>query len=452
VTRLRINALALCLLVAGLAGPHVRNSTTPPANSPSQVRHAETRPVANSRDDTYEADRLNNRGVGYMNQQQFEKAESLFRAAYAKNPKLKIAWLNEGIALLNAQQVDEAQKILLAVTQVDPDSARAWYNLGLLYKSRGATESALRTFEKVAKIDPKDADTQYFRGSLYLQLKQFPQAIAAFEEALRLNPYHASAQFGLARAYQQSGDRPNAREHLARFQQITGSKLGVPMSVAYGEQGPYSLAATSSSTVETVLPTIPVRFMQTTAEAGMPTSVPNVTSQHGSDASGLLGSGACLFDYDNDGRPDLFVTAWGRQGGVALYHNVGNGRFQDVTASVGLDPKTPAIGCAAGDYDNEGFTDLAVSYETGLVLYHKEKGQKLRDVTQASGIRTDGHVLGVTFVDYDHDGDLDLYVTRGTNSQTMASIDLAQTGQRGDGNVLWRNNGNGTFTDVTEAT
>ncbi len=82
----------------------------------------------------------------------------------------------------------------------------------------------------------------YFLGAAYAQVKQFPQAIDAFQHALKLNPLHASAQFGLSRAYQQSGDLPSAREHLVRFQYITQNKLGAAISLAYGEQGKYSLA------------------------------------------------------------------------------------------------------------------------------------------------------------------------------------------------------------------
>src|SRR5207247_8686730 len=120
----------------------------------------------------------------------------------------------------------------------------------------------------VIEIDDSDADTWYFLGTVYSQLKQFLQAIDAFEHALKLNPLHASAQFGLSRAYQQSGDTAHAREHLARFQYVTQNKLGSAMSLAYGEQGKYSLAEESQAATVKVPPQIPVTSVDVTEEAG----------------------------------------------------------------------------------------------------------------------------------------------------------------------------------------
>ena len=126
-------------------------------------------------------------------------------------------------------------------------------------------------FRRVIELDDSDADTWYFLGTVYSQLKQFPQAIDAFEHALKLNPLHASAQFGLARAYQQSGDSAHAREHMVRFQYITQNKLGAAMSLAYGEQGKYSLAEESPAATVKVPPQIPVTFVDVTKEAGLAT-------------------------------------------------------------------------------------------------------------------------------------------------------------------------------------
>src|SRR5438270_13819811 len=131
-----------------------------------------------------------------------------------------------------------------------------------------------------------------------MQLKQYPQAIAAFQQALKLNAYHASAEFGLARAYQQSGDLAHAREHLARFQQITKTKLGTPMSVAYGEQGPLSVAASSSATPEPVLPAIPVRFVAVTEQAGLEVKQATRAGEKKDEGASSSGPGACFFDFD----------------------------------------------------------------------------------------------------------------------------------------------------------
>ncbi len=134
----------------------------------------------------------------------------------------------------------------------------------LLDKNSSSPQDAVEAFKHVIEIDPDDADTWYFLGSVHSQLKQFPQAIDAFQHALKLNPLHASAQFGLSRAYQQSGDPAQAREHLTRFQYVTQNKLGAAMSLAYGEQGQYSRVEESPNVTEKVPAQIPVKFVDVT--------------------------------------------------------------------------------------------------------------------------------------------------------------------------------------------
>src|SRR6266404_5723567 len=218
---------------------------------------------------------------------------------------------------------------------------------------------------------------------------------------------HASAEFGIARAYQQSGDAAQAREHLVRFQHITQSKLGSPIGLAYGDQGKYSLVEEAVGATEKALPSISVRFVAVTESAGL-ASKPSSASA--TDLASFLGPGACFLDYD--GKPDIFVPDNGPQGGMALYHNLGNGKFEDVTKKAGLDPSIHAIGCTVGDYDNDGAADLAVSMNGRVLLLHNEKNGAFKEVTDEVGIKSPGFNLGLAFIDYDHDGDLDLYITR----------------------------------------
>ena len=404
------------------------------AGAPYRASDADSTAKAN------EAARLNNIGVAYMNQQLFEKALKSFEAASAQDPKLATARVNRGVALLNLQRVDEAKVILEDVVKQDPKDAHAWYNLGLFYKNSSDTDKAIAAFKHVTEIDPSDADTWYFLATVYAQGKQYPAAVEVFQHALQLNPLHASAEFGLSRAYQQSGDVDHARERLKKFQYIKDNKLGSPMSLTYGEQGQYSRAEESAGAVEKVPAAIPVKFVEVTAESGLVSGA----KPAGETAKALFdrGEGACFLDYDNDGKIDVFIAANGPRGGMSLYHNLGNGKFQDVTTQAGLDPDVAAIGCTAGDYDNDGFADLALSINSGIQLLHNEKKGKFRDVTAVSGITGIG-IGGLTFIDYDHDGDLDLYGSSGI----LRTVGTVKT----SGSVMWRNNGDGTFTNVTDA-
>jgi len=412
-------------------------------------------PATNPQD----AARLNNLGVAYMNQQLFEKGLKAFEEAAAKDTNLKVTTLNRGVALLNLQRVEEAKSLLEKAAQNDPQDAHAWYNLGLYSKNSSNPQAAISAFRRVTEIDPEDADTWYFLGSTYAQLKRYPEAIAAFERALKLDPLHASAVFGLSRAYQQSGEADRARERLKKFQYITQNKLGAPISLAYGEQGKYSRAEESPIAPQKVPPQIAVKFVDVTKEAG-------IVARPGAEAAGseakYFAPGACFLDYDNDGNIDLFLPDNGTQGSMSLYHNLGNGKFEDVTKKAGLDRYGPAISCTAGDYDNDGFTDLAVSLGNRILLLHNEKNGTFKDVTEQAGIMKPPskpvqpgmifagpeEIIGLTFIDYDHDGDLDLYLARWarvTSSPEIWSEDMPSLAA----NLLWRNNGNGTFSNVT---
>ena len=394
--------------------------------------------VPQTKPNPVQAARLNNLGAAYMNQQLFEKGLKCFQQAADLDPKLAIARLNEGIAYLNLQKVDEAKAALEEALKQDPKNPNAWYNLGLFAKNTGDAQAAIDAFHHVTEIDPNDADTWYFLGSAYVQAKQFPQAIESFQHALQLNPLHASAEFGLSRAYQQSTDVDHAREHLKKFQYITQNKLGAPMSLAYGEQGQYSRAVESPSAVLKAPAQIKVRFVDVTAKAGIlgqPTQP--IRADRGVQ---FLRPGACFLDFYGVGRIDIVITGGGPRGGLGLYRNLGAGKFEEATLKAGLDPDLRPTGCTAGDYDNDGATDLALSLEGRIMLLHNENGS-FKDVTESAGIKADGASnVGLTFVDYDHDGDLDLYVTR---SATLGNA---------PGDQIWRNNGNGTFTDVSQAT
>ena len=397
-------------------------------------------PAAKQPDKSIEADRLNDLGAAYMNQQLFEKALKAFQQA-ALDPKFLIAPMNEGIALLNLGRIDAARQFLEQAVKQDPGNACAWYNLGMLEKNSANAQASVDAFLRVTEIDPNDADTWYFLGASYAQNKQYPEAIDAFQRALKLNPLHASAEFGLSRSYQQSADLTHAREHLARFQYITQNKLGSPLSLAYGEQGKYSLAEESPAAPVKVSPAIDVRFVDATDKVGLKTK-----SSTAKDVASYAGPGACFLDYDNDGRIDIFLPDDGREGGMSLYHNLGNGKFEDVTKKAGLDPTSHATNCTAGDYDNDGFTDLAVILNGRVLLLHNEKNGTFKNVTDAAGINVERFDAGLTFIDYDHDGDLDLFVT-GTPEKPGTAVSRKLTGT----NVMLRNNGNGTFTDVTDS-
>jgi len=386
---------------------------------------------ADKKIDPAEAARLTNLGVALMNQQRMDKAVEKFDLALQQDPAQTTAELDKGIALLNLQKLSEAETALKNAAGAKPSDPRTWCNLGLLNRALGKYQEGIDDFQKVVAIDPTDADSYYLMGSLHVQLQQYDQAIVAFQTALKINPLHASAEFGLARAMQRSGQAEAAREHLHIFEHLTHDKISAAMTLAYGEQGRYSTAEDVHSDAPQVGEMIPVRFVEQAVESKAANANPAVPS-------GVPGGGMCMMDVNGDGRNDLILLESGDHA-MRVFLDEGKGRFKEAPAAeFGLDLKGSGVSCAVGDFDNDGRPDLAVALADRIVLYRNVSNGKFQDVTKTAGITTLNHPAGITFVDYDHDGDLDLFV--------------AGSKEGAGGNVVWRNNGNGTFTEWTGAT
>ena len=403
-----------------------------------------------------------------MERQRFQDALGKFQTACIMAPESDAGCMNMGIAFLNMQRYEDARRVLEKSASREAKNPAPWFNLGFLEKTVGQTGAALRDFEKAASLDAEDADTQYFLGALYSDEQQYAKAIAAYSRAVQFNPFHASAELGLAEMAQRTNDTDGALAHLNRFRHITSENLGEPVSVSYGEQGKYSRARDLVWDPDPPDAAIPVHFVDVTWSAGLAAQTPapgarstrkkkdadkTDESESSSDSlANFLGSGACVLDYNGDGKPDVFIVNFDGQGSPALFRNDGNGRFVNETKASKLNFQGQGLGCAAGDYDNDGHVDLAISTNQGVLLYHNEGNGAFKDVTDSAGIRSDGLTLGITFIDYDHDGDLDLYVTR------FADLPLQNPGQPfsfpedtpAPGNILWRNKGNGTFMNWTK--
>ncbi|MFL6351438.1 MAG: CRTAC1 family protein [Bryobacteraceae bacterium] len=187
------------------------------------------------------------------------------------------------------------------------------------------------------------------------------------------------------------------------------------------------------------------------------------------------GNGVAIFDYDDDGRNDVFIATGTRlnapQGETAnfpqLYHNEGDGRFKNVAIQAGMKQDGWAQGVCVGDFDNDGWPDLLVTHYGHNVLYRNRGDGTFEDATEKAKLPTTGtrYGSGCSFVDYDRDGYLDLFVAN------YVDLDLNKTPRPGTGeycewkgipvmcgprglplgqNVLYHNNRDGTFTDVSE--
>ena len=376
---------------------------------------------------TPEAVRLNNIGVALMNQQFTDKALQKFDDARKLDTSSAIPLLNRGIALLYLRRLPEAEEALKTAASLDPTNARIWYSLGLAQFDGGVQQQALHDFERASQIDPEDADSHYFLGTIYLGLKDYDHAVDEFQEALRLKPLHASAQFGLARALQRSGKAEESRAHLKRFQEITQTKIATPLSAVYGEQGRYATVQDMRSSSPAVGTMIPVRFVP---------QISSFASTSPINTPPLVGAGECILDVKGNGDKDIIVLGSG-DNALRAFHFTAGALTELPLQGTGLSLGGQGISCAVGDYDNDGLPDVVVALSDRIALFHNLGHGRFSEITKAVGIRPLNRPAGVTFVDFDHDGDLDLFVT-GTPSSPGAGP-----------NVLWRNNGNSTFTEWT---
>ena len=213
------------------------------------------------------------------------------------------------------------------------------------------------------------------------------------------------------------------------------------------------------------------RFVDVAEEAGLHSPTTFGESDRKSWIIETAGCGAAFIDYDNDGWLDVFILSGTRLTGSTeatnrLYRNNRDGTFTDVTEKAGLRRNGWASAVAVGDYDNDGFDDLFVTYWGQNVLYHNNGDGTFSDVTESAGLLHPGTRWGsgCTFLDYDRDGNLDLFVANylnfdfksvpspGANSNCNWQGIPVACGPRGlppGMPCLYRNNGDGTFTDVS---
>ena len=211
------------------------------------------------------------------------------------------------------------------------------------------------------------------------------------------------------------------------------------------------------------------------------TASTHITFQHlsSSDQKYIVESmsgGVALIDYDGDGYPDIYFTnapsvamsLAGKPARSALYHNNHDGTFTDVTDHAGVATPCWAMGAAVGDFNNDGRPDLIVSCFGGVVLYRNNGDGTFTDVTKSSGLSIDkGWATGAVFGDYDADGNADLFVphyvdfnlndlpkfgSQVTCQYHHVAVQCGPRGLKGSPDALYRNNGDGTFTDVSKAT
>jgi len=404
--------------------------------------------------------RANNIGVALLEQYKAKEAAGSFTRALKIKPDLTIARINLSIALYYLPDPDGAKREAEKALSQDPNRPQPHYILGLIARSQNQFDEAIAEFQKVLEIDPDDVGSNINLGQIFTQQKKYAEAIAAFRKAIAVEPYNETALYNLGILLTRTGDKAESQRVLKKFQEFKESGAGTAIGTNYLEGGHYAEAVVSTGIEPELVDkrTPDVGFTDVT-EASLPRFSNLKIPQ--SQMLGQSGGDAALFDFDGDGDLDLIEVAGRSQ---RLLRNDG-GKFTDVTQGSGdlaKDVEGVAMAVVAGDFDNDGRPDLFVLRYGKSSLYRNYGGGHFSDVSAAAKIPDYKYLsTSVAFVDYDHDGDLDIIIGGGEDvtdalktEQSLAehppkvlyTIGMSSPPAPG---MLLRNNGDGTFTDQT---
>ena len=370
----------------------------------SAATRQNTAPKAPAREEAY---RANNIGVALLEQYKHKEAADAFKRALQLEPGLALARINLGIALFNMPDLPAAQRELQSAATAAPNAPQPHYVLGLLAKLQNKPAEAIASFQKVLAIDPQDVGANVNIGQLYAQQRKYPEAIAVLRTAMTAEPYNTTALYNLGTALIRGGQREEGQKIIQQFQLLRERGSGTTLGTNYLEQGRYAEAvASTGAEPELVDKNVPaVKYTDATASVLPAANWPLVDPAPSPDSGAVV-----LFDYDLDGDLDLLEVA-GKQQRLARNDS---GKFVDVTAQSGALSKAGATAgnaAIAGDYDNDGKPDLFILRAGLSTLYHNDGNGSFSDTTAAAKIPSHASASkAIAFVDYDHDGDLDIFI------------------------------------------
>jgi tetratricopeptide (TPR) repeat protein len=392
------------------------------------------------------------------------------------------------------------------------DAAQWWLFRGQIAEALGQHESALAAFEQAVARQPAGREAHFRLAQLLKRLGRTDLARSQLAEANRIAdrikevrrehqrlrrtglPSDSGLFERLGGLCRDAGMIAEARAWLLQAIQLDAKRESAQAGLALIERTPdaepvalpYPRIATSPgdtrrpSTEALATAEASQRALWHASTAGAPpfqdrSDSAGISYNYESGASNRLhiadtmGGGVGLIDFDNDGWMDIyfingctipFDPAAPPHPNV-LYRNLGNGTFRDVTATAGVGGRGYGMGCAVGDYDNDGYEDLFVTGLTETILYRNRGDGTFEDATIAAGVTTHAWTTAAGFGDLDRDGDLDLvvitYVDCGLDDrlecrdQSGRRIHCTPARYPAQDDLLYRNNGDGTFTEVSLA-
>ena len=415
-------------------------------------------------------------------------------------------YLTAATILARQQDYSKAIEVLEGAAKRWPDDSQLEKLLGNVLFARGVkeldageNERAAGNLRRAATLNPDDPEVHMNLGRALHNLERYPEAIASFQTVARLSPAYPLLHFHRGMAYNASGEFEQAVVELTA--QISSDPNYAPAYLVRGlanlslgavdaavadlrvaaermPDDPRTRAALQRALLRTnrtmpqgIAAPVTPRFADATLKSGIAIRVVNGDSSEKKYLLESMGGGVAVLDYDNDGRMDIYFVngstiAEARAGKPArpsaLYRNNGDGTFKDVTESAGLVNPYWGQGALAADLNGDGFQDLYLLNFGPNVLYMNKGDGTFRETTKRAGVGDARWSSAAAAADYDKDGDLDLFVanyvdydlhnlpTKGKFcTYRGAPVSCGPRGLKGAGDTLYRNNGDGTFTDVS---
>lgn len=311
------------------------------------------------------------------------------------------------------------------------DNAMETFSEAGVYLKLEYTELIDRYSERLQK-DPNDFDARLELGRTYIKCGLCDQAVHELEIAAQNPPTQAAALHHLGLAHYRAGRFRQAVESCVKSLFIDPNRERTRVWLWY-----------SAEAMGGYPEDVPAEYRLEMKPGWEPatTQYEDIAAKIGLDKTSG-GRGTAVFDYNNDGLLDVMIAS--AYGGCCLYRNNGDGTFTDVSTRSGLDQCVNAFNVSAADYDNDGFVDVFVTrqgfYSGDSVLYHNNGDGTFTNVTEKAGVQSWGPAFSASWVDYDCDGYLDLYICYNIGGVFDHRVP----------NKLFHNNGDGTFTDVTQ--
>ena len=437
-----------------LARTYIRQQKFAPAEAALQTLIGQLNQVSEAKDKLSRAYLTLAQVFSY--QQRFSDSTTALTNALEVNPDDTEARIRLGYFLGAPQQMlvpdlSASKRQFEKVLELEPNNLEAMLQLGLAEFRLGEADKAAKRFENIIQNYRRHSGAYYYLGVYHLRHGNLEKAVTNFKESLRLKPRDPETLWNLWTAYSQLGGYPAdlpeefkikpwggfvTPNSVGRDSLFTDMAANLKMDKVDGGRGSAWGDYDNDGDEDIVaVGTYQPHVLYRNNGDGTFT---NVAEQAGiADPRG--GWGSLFADYDNDGYLDLYITRGGWSGAAenTLYHNNGDGTFTDVTHTAGVADPQSSFCAAWADYDNDGYLDLyiadgVIGDGAANVLYRNNGDGTFTNIAEIAGVANTGNSLGTAWGDYDKDGYIDLHVVN-----------------FGQSNVLYRNNGDGTFTDVT---